>query len=124
MPQIAYTSFGAAVVHSSDFTLVSAAKPASPGEILSLFASGLGPTRPGVDPGQPFPQSTAPAVNSPIEVTVNGNAAEVLGAVGLPGTVDGYQVNFRIPPDTAKGTATVRLSAAWVPGAAVAIAVQ
>ncbi len=38
-------------------------------------------------------------VNSPVEVTVNGKAAEVLGAVGYPFAVDAYQVNFRVPPD-------------------------
>ena len=34
-------------------------KPAAAGEILSLFATGLGPTVPAVDPGQPFPSSPA-----------------------------------------------------------------
>ena len=63
-------------------------------------------------------------VNSPVEVTVNGKAAEVLGAVGLPGAVDGYQVNFRMPPDTAKGSASIQVSAAWISGAAVNIPVQ
>src|SRR5207248_114893 len=31
--------------------------------------------------------------------------AEILAAVGYPGAVDGYQVNFRVPSDTAKGPA-------------------
>jgi uncharacterized protein (TIGR03437 family) len=123
-PQIAPTLNGPAVAHSSDFTLVSASKPAAAGEILSLFASGLGPTRPGVDPGQPFPPSPLATVNSPIDVTVNGKSAEILGAVGFPGAVDGYQVNFRLPPDTAKGTATIQVSSAWVPSSPVNIAVQ
>jgi uncharacterized protein (TIGR03437 family) len=38
---------------ASDFTRVTAAKPARSGETLTLLASGLGPTRPGVDPGNP-----------------------------------------------------------------------
>ncbi len=84
------------------------------GEILSLFATGLGPVSPAVDLGQPFPSSPVATVNSPIEVMVNGKAAEVLGAVGLPGAVDGYQVNFRVPPDTAKGPASIQVSAAWI----------
>lgn len=63
-------------------------------------------------------------VNSPVEVTVKGKAAEVLSAVGLPGTVDGYQVNFRMPPDAAKGPASIQISAAWISGAAVNIPVQ
>jgi uncharacterized protein (TIGR03437 family) len=97
-PQIATTPAGPAVTHSNDFTLVTASKPAAAGEILSIFATGLGPTNPGVDPGQPFPSSPAAAVNSPVDVTVNGKSAEVLAAVGYPGAVDGYQVNFRVPP--------------------------
>jgi uncharacterized protein (TIGR03437 family) len=55
---------------------------------------------------------------------VNGKPAELLAAVGLPGAVDGYQVNFRMPPDIAKGTATIQLSAAWIMSATVRIAIQ
>ena len=89
-----------------------------------MFATGLGPTVPAVDPGQPFPSSPLADVNSPIEVMVNGKAAEVLGAAGYPGAVDGYQVNFRMPPDAARGVATIQVSAAWITGTAVKIAVQ
>jgi len=123
-PEITQTLIGPAVTHSSDFALVTASRPAAPGELLSLFATGLGPTRPGVDPGSPFPASPLAVVTSPVEVLVNGRAAEVLAAVGYPGSVDGYQVNFRIPPETARGTATVQLSVAWIAGAEVRIAVQ
>jgi uncharacterized protein (TIGR03437 family) len=63
-------------------------------------------------------------VNSPVAVVVNGTSADVLGAVGLPGAVDGYQVNFRVPPDTAKGPAIIQVSAAWIVTAPVSIAVQ
>ena len=77
-----------------------------------------------VDPGQPFPSSPAAAVNSPVDVTVNGKPAEVLAAVGFPGAVDGYQVNFRVPSDRAKVVATIQVSAAWIAGTAVSIPVQ
>jgi hypothetical protein len=121
-PQIAMTPNGPAITHSVGFTLVSVAKPATAGEVLSLFASGLGPVVPAVDPGQPF--SSNAQVNSPIAVMVNGKSAEFLAAVGFPGAVDGYQVNFRVPPDIAKGTATVQVSAAWITSAPVSIAIQ
>ncbi|HWT79137.1 MAG TPA: hypothetical protein VN648_10085, partial [Candidatus Methylomirabilis sp.] len=91
---------------------------------LSLFASGLGPIRPAVDPGQPFPASPLAVVNSPVTVTVNGEPAEVLAAVGYAGAVDAYQVNFRVPPDTAKGTAVIQVNAAWIPGPSVNITVR
>jgi uncharacterized protein (TIGR03437 family) len=124
VPQIVSTANGPAVVHSKDFSLVTSSKPAAAGELLSLFATGLGPVTPGVNPGQSFPSSPLAAVNSPVEVTVNGKAAEVLGAVGYPGAVDGYQVNFRMPSDAAKGVAAIQVSAAWIAGTPVNIAVQ
>jgi hypothetical protein len=96
----ALTASGPAVTHASGFKGVSAASPAAPGEVLSVFATDLGPTQPGVDPGQPFPSSPPAMVTSAVEVRVNGKPAEVLGAVGLPATVGGYQVNFRLPADT------------------------
>jgi hypothetical protein len=122
-PTVVTTAGGPAIVHS-DFSLVSASKPAAVGEILSLFATGLGPTRTSLTPGQPFPSSPLAVVNSPLDVTVNGKSAELLGAVGYPGAVDGYQVNFRVPPGTGAGTATIQISAAWIPGAPVSIAVK
>jgi uncharacterized protein (TIGR03437 family) len=123
-PQIVATPGGPAVTHSIDFSLVSASKPAAAGEILSLFATGLGPTIPSVDFGKPFPSSPAVPVNSPVTVTVNGKPTEVLAATGYPGSVDGYQVNFRMPPDAAKGSAIIQVSATWITSASVSIAVQ
>jgi hypothetical protein len=124
VPEIVATRRGPAMKHSSDLSFVTASKPAAAGEVLSLRATGLGPTRPGVDPGKPFPASPPAVVNSPVEVTVNGKQAEVLAAVGIPGAIDGYQVNFRVPPDAARGTATVRISAAWIAGPEVKMAIQ
>ena len=123
-PEILGTPTGPAVVHSGDFSSVTTAKPAKAGEILSLFASGLGPVRGNVDPSRPFPTSPLALVNSPVEVQVNGAAAEVLAAVGYPGSVDGYQVNFRVPAGLPPGTATVQIISAWIPGSVVSIAVQ
>lgn len=123
-PDIVITANGPAVTHASDFSLVTASKPAAAGEILSLFATGLGPTRSSLDPGQPFPSNPLAVVNSPITVTVNGKSAEVLAAVGYPGSADSYQVNFRVPADTAKGTAAIQVTAAWITGTSVSIAIQ
>lgn len=113
-----------AIAHSSDFSPVSAAKPAVPGEYLSIFASGLGPTKLGPDPGKPFPSSPLAQVNSPVAVTLNGAAVSGVQAVGYPGTVDGYQVNFQVPTNSQAGNVQVQLSAAWIPSATVTIPVQ
>ena len=123
-PEVIATPDGPAVVHSADFALVTASKPARSGEILSLFASGLGPTVPGVEPGEPFTSATRHVVNSPVEVLVNGKPGEVLYAGGDPGAVDRYQVNFRVPDGTTPGMASVQLSSAWIAGPEVKIPVQ
>jgi uncharacterized protein (TIGR03437 family) len=123
-PEIVSTLSGPAVVHSSDFSAVTVTRPARTGELLTIFATGLGPTRPPVEPGQPFPTSPPAVANSPIDVLVNGTPAEVLYAGGYPGAVDGYQVNFRLPAGIATGTALLQLSAAWITGNGVRVAVQ
>jgi hypothetical protein len=113
-----------AVTHSSDFSLVTSAKPAVPGENLSIFATGLGPTRPATDPGTPFPTSPLASVNSPLDVTLSGEPVAVIGAVGFPGSVNGYQVNVQVPSDAKSGNAALQLTAAWIAGSAVTIPVQ
>ena len=103
------------LAHASDFTAVSTSKPARADEILSLFATGLGPTR---------PANPVAVVNSPVEVTVNGMPAQIISVIGSPGTMDRYEVKFRLPPGTKKGAAAIELSAAWIASAPATIAVQ
>ena len=76
---------------------MTAARPARAGEIVIVRATGLGPTRPGVNPGQPFPSDSVQEVNSPVEVLVGGKTAEVVNKLGWPGSVDTYRVDFRVP---------------------------
>ena len=123
-PQIAITPSGPAVFHS-DLSPVTAAKPAKAGEVLIVEATGLGPTVPGVDPGQPFPP-TEPRfqVNSPVGVTVNGRPAEVINTIGWAGLVDTYRIDFRVPDGTTAGMASIQITAAWIAGPDVRIAVQ
>jgi hypothetical protein len=112
------------IVHSNDFTRINTSSPAKEGEILSVIATGLGPVRGTFEPGKPFPTSPLAVVNSPVDVLVNGMPAEVLGAVGYPGSLDGYQVNFRVPTGVSRGTASVEVTTAWIRSSPVLIAVQ
>jgi uncharacterized protein (TIGR03437 family) len=104
-PEVVLTANGPAVVHASDFTLVTAAKPAKAGEVLSLFASGLGAT-------------------AAVQVLMNGSPAEVLYSGAYPGAADRYQVNFRVPDQTTAGAVGLRLSQAWVDGTEVQISTR
>jgi len=125
-PSVDVTSGGPAVYHAADFSPVTTSRPARAGEVLIVAARNLGPTRPDLlPPGtRPFKADPLEAVNSPIDVTVNGKDAEVINKVGWPGTYDLYRVAFRVTAGLAPGMATIQLTAAWIPGPEVKIPVQ
>lgn len=120
-PEVTLTLGFPTVTHSNG--RLAEVQPARPGEILSLFATGLGPTRPGVNPGDPFTDSPPQIVNSPITVLVNGQQAEILSAVGVPGSVDTYRIDFRLP-SVSPGPATLQVIAAFIPSPEVQIPVR
>jgi uncharacterized protein (TIGR03437 family) len=124
-PSVDITANGPAVFHS-DFSPVTVARPARAGEVLIVRARTLGPTRPDLlPPGtRPFIADPPEIVNSPVDVTMSGKTAEVLNQIGWPGTTDRYRIDFRIPSGLAPGTATIQLTAAWIPGPTVDIPVQ
>jgi uncharacterized protein (TIGR03437 family) len=81
-------------------------RPAQPGEIISVYGTGFGPTEPAVPDGQIF-QGAAPLKDAAgAVVTIGGVNCEVdfigLSAAGL------YQMNIRIPELTA-GDHDIRL---------------
>jgi hypothetical protein len=125
-PEVESTSAGPSVFHA-DGSLVAASNPAKAGEVLTVRAKGLGPTRPTLIPVgfKPFGQDPLEEVNSPVEITLGGVDAEVINKIGWPGTLDMYRVDFRVP-DTGGGdkTKALRLTAAWIAGPDVQIPVQ
>ncbi len=128
-PQVITTEAGPAVFHAPaifhhDFTPVTALTPANVGEWLTIAAANLGPTRPSVDPGMPFPADKELAVNSPLEVKVGGQAAQIRSAVGWPGQTNIYRVDFRVPDEVKTGPTSVGLTAGWISGPTVTIMVQ
>ena len=126
-PEVVVTSAGPAVLHADDFSPVTTARPAQIGELLIMSVTGLGPTKPVVDSGKPFSafkEGSVHVVTSPVGVTVNGQAAEVLNNFGWPETTGVYRVDFRIPQGIASGLATLQVTAAWIPGSEVKIPVR
>jgi hypothetical protein len=123
-PQIVTTASGPAIIHASDGSSVSASKPAKAGELLTLYATGLGPTVPALAPGGVFTANPLETANSPVAITVGGQPADVLYAGGYPGSTDGFQINFRVPSGVAPGPAPVQLTAAFIPATAVTVPVQ
>ena len=92
---------GAAVALHADFSSVTAASPARPGEIVALFATGLGAVTPAVPSGTAAP-SSPPATTTAVPAVQLGSAAARVRFSGLaPGFVGLYQVNFEVPTGVA-----------------------
>ncbi|HTM48220.1 MAG TPA: hypothetical protein VL285_06055 [Bryobacteraceae bacterium] len=122
-PEIVAGASGPGVLHA-DFSPVTPSRPARSGETIVLMATGLGPTRPGMAPGTPFPESPVQEVNSPLEVTLNGKSAEVLNKIGWPGMTGTYRLDIKVPDGTTPGMASLQVTSGFVPGPEVRVPIQ
>jgi uncharacterized protein (TIGR03437 family) len=75
---------------------------ARPGDVIILWATGLGPTNPPVPAGRQVPGDRLYSVSGSVRVMIGGRAAEVFGAALAPGFAALYQIAIRVP-DMADG---------------------
>jgi uncharacterized protein (TIGR03437 family) len=100
----------AAVVDTNTGKIVTSSTPAAPGDIIEVFATGLGSAFPTVADGAAPPVSPLSNTTNTITAEVGGTAATVYFA-GLAPTLAGlYQVNLQIPTTLAAGIYTLDLS--------------
>jgi uncharacterized protein (TIGR03437 family) len=82
--------------------LVTPASPAQPGEVVVLYATGLGATSPAIDPGE-LPAAAWPLANlSSFQVQLNGIAVDsksIQYAGDAPGFAGLFQINLQLPAD-------------------------
>jgi uncharacterized protein (TIGR03437 family) len=71
--------------------------PAHPGEVLQIFATGLGTVSPGVDDGNAAPVGTLSPTSTSPNVLLGGQQLQVQFSGLAPGLAGVYQVNALIP---------------------------
>lgn len=99
-PAMFQTSDGKAIATHLDGSLVSSAKPAAPGEAITLWANGLGATNPDVVPGGLPPMAQWLSHMETFNIWIGGNPIDqtrILYAGVAPGFAGLYQVNVRLP---------------------------
>jgi uncharacterized protein (TIGR03437 family) len=97
--QISLTVYNAATCCDNTEGLpITTDNPAVPGEIIYLFATGLGPTSPSnVDTGQISPSGDFNPPATPVDsILTDGVSANILSAALIPGTVGVYYVQFEL----------------------------
>ena len=80
-------------------------RPAARGEILSVFATGLGQTKDSVATGTAAPQDRLVRLDNKVKVVVGGVEIDPVFSGLAPGSVGLYQVNARLPPEVPAGVA-------------------
>jgi uncharacterized protein (TIGR03437 family) len=82
---------------SSKSAMNTAANPATAGDALLIFCTGLGAVTPKVTAGSVAPSSPPAKTDNPVTATIGGIDAPVLFAGLAPGFVGLYQVNVTVP---------------------------
>jgi uncharacterized protein (TIGR03437 family) len=95
-------NFAAAQDFNANYAMVTAAAPAQPGDLIVLYATGLGPTQPLPDTGEipETPGLIIPSAFNTLHVLLNGVAIDpkTMPYAGMtPGYAGLYQVNFYLP---------------------------
>ncbi len=116
---------GQGVVLDVQNRLVDAGAPATAGNVVVVYCTGLGATQPTVPSGQAAPSDTLARVQTPVTATVGGQPAPVQFAGMTPGLVGLYQVNVQIPAGVTPGPAVpLVLTQSGVPSNTVTLSVR
>ena len=105
-----YNGSFAVAVNSIDGTLVGPDNPATPGEIVVLYTTGLGPLSLALRDGFGAPSSPLAYTVDPVNVIVDNETCTVLFSGLAPGFVGLYQVNFRLPTDLPAGNLDLQIT--------------
>jgi uncharacterized protein (TIGR03437 family) len=101
------TSAGA--IFHTDFSFVTGSNPARAGEVLAVYATGLGALQTAVRSGDAAPNAPRPTVNIPT-ITIGGVPAVVSYSGLAPGFVGLYQLNVTVPAGLQPGLQPVQIS--------------
>jgi uncharacterized protein (TIGR03437 family) len=96
---------------NGDGSISGSDKPAEPGSVIQVFATGLGPVEPPIPQGALAPAGPLSHATLPVTATIGGRQATVTFAGAAPGMVGLYQVNITVPALTPSGAVRLVLTA-------------
>jgi uncharacterized protein (TIGR03437 family) len=112
----------AAVLKNANFSLVSGTNPAKAGDVLLIYATGLGQTTPSLNTGVLAPSTTLSNTRA-VTVTIGGKPATVAYSIASPQSVGLYQVAVTVPGGVS-GTIPLVMQVGGVASNSVNITVQ
>ncbi|MBI1788707.1 MAG: CotH kinase family protein, partial [Acidobacteria bacterium] len=103
---VAAYSPGVFAITHADYSAVTAGNPATGGEVLLLFANGLGPVTVDMTTGRGAPGGPFAETKEKPKVTFAGLDGEVQFSGLVPGVLALYQINVQLPASVPAGTDT------------------
>lgn len=85
-----------AIVRASNNTVATLSNPIHRGDVLVIYATGLGHTNPDLPAGTAAPSDTLTPARVTPTITIGGVAVEVLFAGLTPGQIGVYQINVKV----------------------------
>jgi len=93
-----------AIVNAGN-VIVDAQAPASSGDTVVIYCTGLGAVSPAVPAGVPAPTTSLSQTTNPVTVSIGGQPAQVAFAGLTPGYAGLYQINAVVPAGVSAGDA-------------------
>jgi uncharacterized protein (TIGR03437 family) len=93
----------ATIIRAANNQLVTPTNPINPGDVLTIYATGLGGTTPPVATGMPAPSNPLPLATVVPSVTLGGVNLTIDYAGLTPGEVGVYQINASVPHGVPQG---------------------
>ena len=110
------------ISNAADGSVNSSAKPARPGEYVTVWVTGQGPVDPPVDTGAAAPSDPLSLPLARVQAQIGGTNADVLFAGMAPGMAGVMQVNLKVPPIPA-GDQPLLLTVGGIPANPVTVSV-
>lgn len=114
----------ALAIRNANGQLVGIDNPVSPGDVIVLYTTGLGPVSVDVPDGVPGPSDPLAYTQDPFQAIVNGEDCEVLFSGLAPGFTGLYQLNLRLPSDLPPGDLDLQISTPYANSGVVKIPVE
>ena len=104
-----YNGSYAVALEAEDYSLIGPDHPALPGDIIILYATGLGPLTIDVPDGYPGPVHPLAYTADPSQVFIDDQSSTVYVSGLAPGFAGLYQINVQVPDDAASGDLDIEI---------------
>jgi minor extracellular serine protease Vpr len=109
-PAFFETSPGSVAALDAGYRPIGASNPARRGQVIQLYANGLGPVTNQPESGEPVPSSPLAQTKTTPEVSIGGQAASVLFSGLAPGFAGLYQINVTVPSGLSPGNYPIHVA--------------